>query len=210
MTCPDKVEMFVSYVTDRYIQMYISCTGHDKNADLFLKWLDFTREFTYKSKQTDESATIIEEAFGNCHVNEGTMRTVLTILLNAVYLGLSKQMAIAVEKISTSTQQTTESTETSKPSDEVAVQRSCGWALKSATDLVISQSPQSQELQLLMSLSLDKTDKPQLPPALQYLDRRGLTFMRPTFLPWMMAVEAKMVQHLNQKSYNQYGEKLFR
>ena len=110
VTCPDKLEMFVSYVTDRYIQMYISCTGHDKNADLFLKWLDFTREFTCNSKQTDESATIIEEAFGNCHVNEGTMRTVLAILLNAVYLGLSKQMAIAVEKISTSTQQTTEST----------------------------------------------------------------------------------------------------
>ena len=72
-----------------------------------------------------------------------------------------------------------------------------------------SQSPQSQELQLLIFLSLDKNSKAQLPPALQYLDRGGLTFMQPTFLPWMMAVEAKMVQHLNQKSYKQYGEKIF-
>ena len=30
--------------------------------------------------------------------------------------------------------------------------------------------------------------------------------MRPTFLPWMIAVKGKMVRHLNQKSYSQYGE----
>ena len=83
------------------------------------------------------------------------MRTVLAILLNAVYLGLCKQMAIAVEKISTSPQQT-ESTETAKPSDEVAVQQLCGWALKS-TDRLKSQSPQSQELKLLHCLSTSMT-----------------------------------------------------
>lgn len=174
--------MFVNYATDRYIQLYLSCTGRDKLAELFLKLLDVTREFTCKSKQTDEAATVIEEPFGNRNTNQETMRTVLAILLNAVYLGLCKQMAIAMEKISTSIQ-LTESIETAKPSDEVAVQRLCGWALKSATDLVKSQSPESQELQLLTSLSLGKHDKPQLPPAFQYLDRGGLTFMRPTFLP---------------------------
>lgn len=172
MTCPDRLEMFVNYATDRYIQLYLSCTGCDKHADLYLKWLDITREFTCKSKQTDETATIIEEAFGNCNATLETVRTVLALLLNAVYLGLCKQMAIAAEKISTSTQQM-ESTETAKPSDEVAVQRLCGWALKSVTDLLKSQSPQSQELRLLTSLSLDK-HKPQLPPTLQYLDRGGL------------------------------------
>ena len=208
VTCPDKLGMLVNYATDRYIQLYLSCTGRDKHAELYLKWLDVTREFTCKSKQTDETATVIEEAFGNLDATPETMRTILAILLNAVYLGVCKQMAIAVEKISASIQQT-ETTETAKPSDEVAVQRLCGWALKSATDLLKSQSPQSQELKLLASLSLDKDDKPQLPLALQYLDRGGLTFMRPTFLPWMMAVEGKMVQHLNQKSYNQYGEKIF-
>ena len=61
-------------------------------------------------------ATVIEEAFGNSGNNENSF----AILLNAVYLGLCKQMAIAVEKISTSPQQT-ESTETIKPSDEAAV-----------------------------------------------------------------------------------------
>ena len=123
-----------------------------------------------KSKQTDETATIIKEAFGDSdatHAIQETKRTVLAILLSAVYLGLCKQMATAIEKISTTTQQI-KSTETAKPSDEVAVQRLCGWALKSATDLLKSESPQSQELQLLISLSLDKHDKLQLPPALQY------------------------------------------
>ena len=203
VTCSDKLGVFVNYAADRYIQLYLSCTGCDKHAKLYLKWLDVTREFTCESKQTDETATIIEEAFGNSDATPETMRTVLATLLNGVYLGFCKQMAVAVEKMSTSTQQM-ENIETAKPSDEVAVQRLCGWALKSATDLLKSQSPQSKELQLLTSLSLDKHDKPQLPPALQYL-----TFMRPTFLPWMIAVEGKMVQHLNQKSYNQYGENFF-
>jgi hypothetical protein len=103
VTCPDKLGMFVNYATDRYIPtVYLSCTGRDKHAELYLKWLDVTREFTCKSKQTDETATVIEEAFGNLDATPETMRTILAILLNAVYLGVYKHMAIAVEKISTS------------------------------------------------------------------------------------------------------------
>ena len=48
VTCPDKLQVFVSYATDMYIQLYLSCTGRDKHADLYLKWLNVTREFTCK------------------------------------------------------------------------------------------------------------------------------------------------------------------
>ena len=51
VTSPDKLGMFVDYTTDRYIQLYLSRTGHDKHAELYFKWLDVTREFTCKSKQ---------------------------------------------------------------------------------------------------------------------------------------------------------------
>ena len=40
MACADKLRVFVSYTTDRYIQLYLSLTGYDKHAALLLRWLE--------------------------------------------------------------------------------------------------------------------------------------------------------------------------
>ena len=87
VTRPDELQVFVNYATDRYIQLYLSCTGRNKHADLYLKWLVITREFICKSKQTDETATIIEEAFGDSDATQETKRTVLANTAECYILG---------------------------------------------------------------------------------------------------------------------------
>ena len=127
-------------------------------------------------------------------------------------------MSASIEAIS-ETQHETECTESSgsfKPSDEVALHRICGWALKSAIDHVHTQTQISKEnttytrqLELLKAMKLVHCDKHLLPMPVQYLDRGGLTFLKSLFWPWMTSIEESMIEKLNQKSYRLYGSKLF-
>ena len=67
--------------------------------------------------------------------SKATKQTLLAIILNAVYLGLNHQMAETAEEISASTQ-----CANSLPSDDVAMHRMCGWALKSMKDNLVIQA----------------------------------------------------------------------
>ena len=132
--------------------------------------------------------------------------------MNTVYKGIAQQMANKIEQSFNTT--TTKGTGTS-PSDDVALHRICGWALKSVIDKVTEQSKRQlseqlkDTLELLNVLKLPNDDKIHLLAALQYLDRGGLTIMSTSFLPWMPAIEERMVFNLNSSSYERYGEKLF-
>lgn len=186
----------IESTAEKYLQLYYSnnARAQDKNSVLFLGWLNLLRSLT--SEFVDNETSI--------SVSKATKRTLFVMVLNAIYLGLSKQMAETVEQISVNYQSAC--TGGSKPSDDIAMHRICGWALKSVKDHLASQS---DKFKLANDLTLPSSDKHLLPLPVQYLDRGGLTFLKPKLWPWMASLEGRIIQHLNQKCYRQYGSKLF-
>ncbi len=99
--------------------------------------------------------------------------------------------------------------------------RICGWALKSASNHLKAQMKNAEQkkpailnsiknvLDFAISLKLPNADKHLLPNPVNYLDRGGLTFLKPSLWSWMRSVELKIVENLNQKCYRMYGDKLF-
>ena len=70
-----------------------------------------------------------------CGVSNVTQQTLLGITLNAIHLGLRKQMAETVEEISSAIHESANlDSSSSQPSDDIALHRICGWALKLAVD----------------------------------------------------------------------------
>ena len=220
----NKVQSLVNFSTDKYLKLYDTCSAVcDKDAELFLRWLDVVRSFTCKQSQTEATAVLLSQLFDGCAASDSSQQTLLAIILNAVYLGLSQQMAKTVEEISLATHEseTTESgvSSSSKPSDDVALHRICGWALKSASDHLYTQlstcttqansSKLSREYELICSLKLLGSNKCLLPKPVQYLDRGGLTFFKPSFWSWMTAIEVNIAQQLSQRCYRIHGDKLF-
>ena len=209
---PEKIQTLVHSAVNKYLTLYKECGKiKDRNAVLYMKWLQYERMLVCTSMNASESIMeTYKEGVGD--VSEDTIRTVVTLILNTVFKGIAKQMANKIEH--TFCTATTDDTSCS-PSDDVALHRICGWALKSVIDKVSEQSKrQSSEqvrdtLELLKALKLPNDDKIHLPHALQYLDRGGLTFMLDAFLPWMRAIEERMVLNLNASCYQRYGEKLF-
>ena len=210
---PDKIQTLVYSAVSKYITLYQECgKGADKNTELYLKWLQYERTLVCKSLRDTDSIVDADES-----IDEDTKRTVVTLIMNEVFSGVTQQMAKEIEHPS-STSTYTEELEAvgTSPSDEVSLHRICGWALKSVIDKVSQQSkrqpmePECVEmLRILHLLKLPNDQKIHLPDAVQYLDRGGLTFMRITLFPWMFAVEERMVLNLNMTSYQRYGEKLF-
>ena len=206
----DKLKTLVDSAVSKYLILYQECSkGADKNSELYLRWLQYQRTLVCKSLRSSESVVDMEMEEDT---SEGTKRTVVTLIMSNVYAGISQQMAKEIEQ-SYSTN-SVENADTS-PSDDVALHRICGWALKSVTDNVTQKSKkQSSEhlkehLRLLDAIKLPNDRKIDLPSPVQYLDRGGLTFMQLNLLPWMRAIEARMVLNLNSSSYQRYGEKLF-
>lgn len=210
---PDKIQTLVYSAVSKYITLYQECgKGADKNTKLYLQWLQYERTLVCKSLRDSDSIVDTDN-----RIDEDTKRTVVTLIMNEVFSGITQQMAKEIEHSSTMSTCTEELEATStSPSDEVSIHRICGWALKSVIDKVTQQSkrqatePECVEmLRILRLLKLPNDQKIHLPDAVQYLDRGGLTFMRMTLFPWMFAVEERMVLNLNTTSYQRYGEKLF-
>ena len=165
---------------------------------VFLSWLEYVRTWTCN----EERVAAIDVQASNA-----TKRTVLAIVFNAIYQGLCHTMAETAEQISISKHVPCDK---AKPSDEVAMHRICGWALKSVMDQYKHKVDcTAQQLSSVCMLKLPNDDKHLLPLPAQYLDRGGLTFLRQELWPWMLATEKKMIVHLNQASYRQFGSKLF-
>ena len=201
----ERLNAIVQVAVAKFKELYDECgTGSNKSSRLFIRWLDYER-----SQVCLEAGCLYPES----SESEDSKRTVITLILSTVYDGILKQMALELEKISQPTLDP-EVTAPVQPSDETALHRICGWALKSVTDNVSKQCKSvsgevSDSLRLLKMLKLPNDQKEHLPESVKHLDRGGLTFMRFTLLPWMIAVEDRMVQHLNHLSYRRYGDKLF-
>lgn len=137
--------------------------------------------------------TLLMQVLDGCGVSNVTQQTLLAIILNAIHLGLCKQMAETVEEISSAIHESANlDSSSSQPSDDIALHRICGWALKSAVDHLHTQmsicaslehSKVSSQLELSRFLKLPDSDKCLLPKPVQYLDRGGLTFFKPPFWP---------------------------
>ena len=132
-------------------------------------------------------------------------------LLHAVQDAVQSQMAAHIETIET------DAMVPEIPSDDTALYRISGWALKSAIDSrkeklkkgACKATQVQQELDLLLALQCSKTAKSSLPPGVQYLDRGGLTFMHSSLLPWMHAAEQSMKVYLSHDGYKKYGQHIF-
>lgn len=157
-----KLSDVINSASEEYLKLYSAncASAKDKDSVLFLGWLNVFQSLT--SHFVDGDARSASKA---------TKRTLFAMILNAVYLGLCQQMAETAEKISLSSS-TTSTDNISKPSDDIAMHRICGWALKSVSP---DQLPvESDKLKLVKELVLSKDDKKLLPLPVQYLDRGGL------------------------------------
>ena len=194
-----QLDTIVSISSEKYAELYFSNTAssRDKNAALFLSWLEYVRTWTCNEERI---------AAVDVQASNATKRTVVAIVFNAIYQGLCNTMAETAEQISISKHVPCDK---AKPSDEVAMHRICGWALKSVMDQYKRKVDCSAQLSFVSMLKLPNEDKHLLPLPAQYLDRGGLTFLRQELRPWMLATEKKMIVHLNQASYRQFGSKLF-
>ena len=76
----------------QYVELYHKCScGSAKYAELFLHWLDYTRQATCENI---EVATV--------DVSPETKRTVLAVTLKSLYDCMQQEMARGVEKVSAS------------------------------------------------------------------------------------------------------------
>lgn len=62
---------------------------------------------------------------------------------------------------------------------------------------------------LLQLLTVSQGEKINLPAALHYLDRGRLTFPQPSIIPFLRALEDRMLEILNETNYKRYGKRLF-
>ncbi len=200
---PQKISHLIESAVTKFDVLYDDCsTGSNKSSKLFIKWLDYERSVV---------CVAAHSLFSDSCASVDAKRTVLTLILSTAYEGILKQITVELEKVS----QPIPNQEKVLPSDDTALHRICGWALKSVTDNVSEQckaQPTEQvkdDMRFLKTLKLPKEQKEYLPESVKYFDRGGLTFMTFNLLPWMRAIEEQIVQHLNQQNYEKYGERLF-
>ena len=142
---PERVELWehlhsgnrLQNLAEKYLKLYDECSCVcDKDAELFLRWLDVMRSFTCKEAQTEETKALLIQILDGLSVSDVTQQTMLAI----IHLGLCKQMAETVEEISLAIHESADlETSGSKPSDDVALHRICGWALRSAANHLRTQ-----------------------------------------------------------------------
>ena len=192
-SCPDELYTLVNYSVNEYLKLYKTCASvAAKDSELFLRWfLRWLGSLTCEEKQTDVTKTMTQLVCGIPGDKE-TQGSTVAIVLNAVHWGISQQMSNSLEKISSSHHEDTQPPIEEKPSDDVAMHRICGWALKSASDHLKAQMKNAEQkkpailnsiknvLDFAISLKLPNADKHLLPNPVNYLDRGGLTFLKPS------------------------------
>jgi len=205
----EELSIFIKHLADKYILLYENYSkGREKYANLYLAWLDTIRSYTCKSQQTENSKRDWAPVLGrhDTTVSDSAQTTVLASILHAVQREVNSQMATHIQSLTK--EQSTAFTE--KPSDETSLYRISGWAIKSAIDYRLKKKGKEEELQLLKALRRSKASKITLPIGAQFLDRGGLTFIKPEFLQWICEVENSIKKNLNQNGYQKYGKNIFR
>ena len=152
----------MNYSVNEYLKLYKTCASvAAKDSELFLRWLDVMRSLTCEEKQTDVTKTMTQQVCGIPGVKE-TQGSTVAIVLNAIHWGISQQMSNLLEKISSSHHEDTQPLIEEKPSDDVAMHRICGWALKSASDHLKARMKNAEQkkpanAQLLNSIKIEIT-----------------------------------------------------
>ena len=170
---------------------------------------------THTTEQPSPENHLLWQLLAQCHsqpVSADTRKVMLCEILHALQYTLQKEIAAELEA-SADTQECA----TVSGSDDVALLRLGGWAILSSIKYRQKHIGQNlgnvvkygEELELLNALRLPNEDKTELPDALNYLDRGGLTFPKVELLPYLQAVEACMLEILNDKNYKRYGQRLF-
>lgn len=205
-------ECFFYTATYKYFAFYDQHSkGKDKYANLYLTWLNYITSFTCRSQQSLVTLCTLSLLFGGygSEIQPETQRTVIACILHGIQEGIQSQMATKIKEVES------EPSMLELPGDDTALYRISGWALKSTIDLTMKALKQENtrevqhQLDLLNSLKRPNAGKATLPSGAQYLDRGGLTFMQPSLLPWLCAVEKSMKMFLNQEGYKKYGKDIF-
>ena len=171
----------------------------------------------YTGDKPTQSSQKVWDDLAGCYphtVSEDTRRVVVCDILHNLQALLQKEVCDEIEQSYTSE---TNKTATAQGSDDVALYRLGGWALFSATKFrckAVKLSPSNcdvlkEEIELLNAIKIPHDEKDTLPPALQYLDRGGLTFPRQELLPYLKEIEMRMLDVLNETNYRRYGKRLF-
>ena len=205
---------FIYLSVDKYIKLYDTYgKGKDKYANLYLGWLDLIRSYTCEKHRTSETrrewALVCAK---HSPVSDSTERTVISSILHSVQDGMQSQMSSHIATFQDAKIDTVQ-----KVSDDTACYRISGWAVKSAidrrqNDIIYGRKKEQakKEIELLRELRRPQELKQELPVGAQFLDRGGLTFVQPSLLPWIRAVEGSIKQYLNEKSYRKYGKNIFK
>ena len=203
---------FIYSAADTYVCYYDQHSkGKEKYANLYLAWLKHISSFTCTSQPTLSTLALLFSRCGQVYQPQ-TKRTVVASILHAVQEGIQSQMANMIATFETESVEPRLLTE----SDDTALYRISGWALKSVTDSVTKlikvekcKKDAQDQLNLLMTLKRHQDEKEFLPPGAKYLDRGGLTFMHSSLLPWLHAVEDSIKVYLNHHGYKKYGKDIF-
>ncbi len=124
---PDKINHLIESAVAKFEVLYDDCsTGSNKSSKLFIKWLDYERSVV---------CVEADSLFPDSCASADAKRTVLTLILSTTYEGILKQITIELKIIS----QPIPNQETVLPSDDTALHRICGWALKSVMDNLSKQ-----------------------------------------------------------------------
>ena len=216
----EEMQTFLVGAINKYLALYeANAKGKSRYTNLYLAWLQYIRTFTCETERTSESTAkwsrVLSKHDGELPT-DNIQRTVISCILHAVQAGVQQEMAEKIEKIDCVESVPQEYEE--KLSDDTALLRISGWALKSVIQLKKNaihaakknSAEDELELQLLTALKRSPESKSSLPAGARYLDRGGLTFVHSSLLPWAQALEASIKQHMNQAGYKKYGKQIFK
>ena len=131
-------------------------------------------------------------------ISDDTKRIILSGVLHGVQSRLQQTIGSEIESISESI------SVLPRGSDDVSLYHLAGWALLSVIKCrkelkqSLGKLELQQELMLLQLLTISKEEKINLPATVRYLDRGRVTFPQPRSIPFLRAVEDRMLEILNE------------
>ena len=214
----EELKLFIENNGKHFSNLYSRFSrGKDKYANLYLAWLDHIRSYTCTSALTGQGTSGDWSAMLSKYLPEtltmAAQRTILASILHAIQDGIQLQISSLIVEKEENTEQASE-----QLSDDTALYRVSGWAVKSAIDHKKNDLKHGRgkkevndcDLKLLAALKRPKDKKIELPIGAQLIDRGGLTYIHSELLPWVHAVEASMKQFLSESGYRKYGRNIFK
>ena len=212
----EELHTLTKTASHKFVELYkLRAKGRDKYSYFYRDWLKYMLTFTTTEFETDLNRKQWD-ALASHHqgdVSDDTKRVILCGVLHGVQSRLQQIISSEIESISGPSCSTSM---LPRGSDDVSLYRLGGWALLSAIkyrkkELKLSPGKLElqQELMLLQLLTVSQEEKINLPAALRYLDRGRLTFPQPSIIPFLRALEDRMLEILNETNYKRYGKRLF-